>query len=214
MTAPDHARMLEGIDVSHHNTVATVPWEGIDFAFVRASYGVTPDTQAEAHLDHLAAVPVRALYTYLESGPHAASGEAQAAFFLDRHAALVERFGPLGMAVDTEQLPKAPPDPPARVRAILMGFAAAVLDAGPTCFMYGSRVWLAELHLPEWFASRFPLWAASKAPWPAPWTVATVLQDGVRGVDRDRFNGTVDELRAVMGLGATGPLGCALPGPL
>lgn len=212
---------LQGVDLSHHNSPATVPLN-VDFAIVRISYGLpdgtcAPDVVAEKHLERLAGVrgndgrPVLVAYHYLSTAEGGAPGEAQAAFFLERHAALESRFGPLGVALDSEPLRAKdangnpiPWDPADHVRGLVMGFLATVASSPRRCLAYGSREWWARLQLYSLLPLDVPFWAASQGAPPAPW-VKTAIQQlpaPVAGIDRNTFAGTLDELRAVLGLPA------------
>lgn len=206
---------LQGIDVSHHNAPAAAPIN-VDFGIVRVSFGMPdgrtlPDESAERHLGRLASarVPVLAAYHYLSTAAGSAEGEAQADVFLQRHAALEARFGPLGMACDSEPLRAKdakgnpiPWDPVDRVRDRVMGWLAA-MPRRP-CLMYGSREWWARIKLPWWVALHCQFWAASQGEPPAPWinTAIQQLLEPVAGVDRNTFAGSVEELRGVFGIEA------------
>lgn len=212
--------MIHGVDLSHHNGEHAAPLD-VDFYLVRVSFGlasgrVAPDLAAEGHLERALTSKrpvVLAAYHYLSTAPSGASGEDQAAFFLERLGGLEARFGLLGRACDSEPLRdrdsagrRIPWDPVEVVYDRVLGFAMAVAAARP-CLAYGSREWWARLRLPWWFAMHCPFWAASQPPAPAPWDVATIQQTGIAGgVDRNIYAGTVEELRAVMGLPAR--LGC------
>ncbi len=208
---------LHGCDLSHHNGATSAPLD-VDFAIVRVSYGmpdgrVLPDLAAEGHLERLTSdgrKPVLAGYHYLATGPHGAEGEDQAAFFLRRLGELEARFGLLGRALDSEPLRnkdsagKAIPwDPIEVVRDRVLGFAMGVSAARP-CLAYGSREWWARLELKYWFAMHCPFWAASSPPAPLPWEDIAIQQlpQPVGGVDRNTFEGTREELRALLGLPA------------
>lgn len=96
-----------------------------------------------------------------------------------------------------------PWDPVEVVRDRVLGFAMGVSAARP-CLAYGSREWWARLRLPWWFAMHCPYWAASAPPAPRPWvdTAIQQLPQPVGGVDRNTFEGTREELRALLGLPA------------
>ena len=205
---------LQGCDLSHHNGEHSAPL--LDFAIVRISYGMPdgrtlPDLAAEGHFARLTSdgkPRVLAAYHYLSTGPAGASDEDQAAFFLERVGALEKRFGLLGRACDSEPLrdkdaagKRIPWDPVETVYDRVLGFGMACSAARP-CLAYGSREWWARLQLPWWFAMHCPYWAASAPPPPAPWPSAAIQQSPapVGGVDRNVFEGTREELRALLGL--------------
>ena len=206
---------LQGIDLSHHNAVTSSPLNAA-FVIVRVSYGmsdgrVLPDVAADAHLERFSIGHPRVLvgYHYLSTKPQAASGEEQAAFFLERMAKLEARFGPMGRALDSEPLrakdehgKPIPWDPVDHVRALAIGFVTVAATVARPCLAYGSREWWARLGLDWKFAAHCPFWAASAPPPPAPWTEIAIQQwpSPVDGVDHNSFNGTADELREVLGL--------------
>lgn len=209
--------LLHGVDLSHHNGEHAAPLD-VDFAIVRVSYGTPdgrtlPDLAAEGHLERLTSggrKPVLAAYHYLATGPYGAPGEDQAAVYLARLGELEARFGLLGRALDSEPLRnkdaagKAIPwDPIEVVRDRVLGFAMGVSAARP-CLAYGSREWWARLELKYWFAMHCPFWAASSPPAPLPWEDIAIQQlpQPVGGVDRNTFEGTREELRALLGLPA------------
>lgn len=197
------ARMLNGIDVSHHNGATSYNLDGVSFLFARASYGMTADVSAERHLARArGVVPVLGVYHYLHTGEHAAPAEEQAALFVTRAAIL---SGSLMLAVDVEPIDWAHPDPPSRVAAMTLAFVRSVQSrSGRPCAVYlpGAYAPTLPLHVD---LAQSPLWLADYTPpypVPAPWADWTVHQAGVRGVDRDVYRGTVDELRAAFGLGS------------
>ena len=209
------ALTLQGCDLSHHNGEASAPLS-CSFAIVRVSYGMPdgrtlPDLAAERHLERLTSdgkPRILAAYHYLATGPDGATGEDQAAFFLARLDGLEKRFGLLGRACDSEPLrdkdaagQRIPWDPADRVRDRVLGFAMGVAAARP-CLAYGSREWWERLALPWWFAMHCPYWAASAPPPPKPWKEIAIQQAAapVGGVDRNTFEGTAAELRALLGL--------------
>lgn len=215
MPGGERGALINGIDLSHHNGEASAPLSAA-FAIVRVSFGMPdgrtlPDLAAEGHLERLTSdgkPRVLAAYHYLATGPAGASGEDQAAFFLERVGVLERRFGLLGRACDSEPLrdkdaagKRIPWDPVEVVRDRVLGFMMACSAARP-CLAYGSREWWARLALPWWFAMHCPYWAASAPPAPPPWPAASIQQAAapVGGVDRNTFEGTRDELRALLGL--------------
>jgi GH25 family lysozyme M1 (1,4-beta-N-acetylmuramidase) len=192
--------MIEGIDVSHHNAVTSYDLAGCSFLFARASYGMTADTTAEAHLARgRERGLVLGAYAYLYTGEGAAEPEAQADFFITRAACLA---GPLMLALDVEPIDFRKPDPPARVADFALRFwRSAQARAGRPVAIYGGD-YLGTIGLSVDIAAA-PFWKADwQAPYGrvAPWQDWTILQYAVRGVDRDCYRGTVHDLRAAFGL--------------
>ncbi len=183
--------------------------DGVSFVAVRVSYGAAVDRAADAHLAkaRTAGVPVLIAYHYTATGEGAAEPEEQAALFVTRCAVL---GGVLGLAQDVEPLDPARPDPPARVRSFAHRFwlSARARAARPVA-TYGGD-YLAGLDLPAEMAAD-PLWRSDwTAPYPTvrPWRAWTILQYAVTGspkIDRNRFDGSIDELRAVLGIGGLAP---------
>ena len=199
--------MIHGCDLSHHNPTPAsfTPWS---FAFFRASYGFTVDESAERHAAVARATnPLILLGAYHHLTDH--SGHAQADLLLTREAQL---GGDMMLAVDAEDLPATigPPWPRAMYAVILLDFVQRVHARERVCFTYGSFAFLAELfaaapHTMRAVAALSLLWLAdwtAPYPTPAPWSTHAILQDGLlHGVDHDVFDGTIDQLREIAGLG-------------
>lgn len=71
--------MYKGLDVSHHQHPDLVPWDKVDFGYIRATYGVKPDKYFAAHRDRAkkAGVPVGAYHFFRKQK---SVGAQQAAF--------------------------------------------------------------------------------------------------------------------------------------
>jgi lysozyme len=201
---------IAGIDVSHHN--GTVDWAavaraGIAFAYAKASEGVNmEDGQFSANYAGMKGNRLlRGAYHFFHPGSDAS---AQAANFLK----VVPRLEPgdLPPALDVEvsdgQVASAIA---ARVRTWLQTVEAAL---GRTPMIYTSAsFWNGNLAGSTGF-ERHPLWVAHYTMHPQPHLPAgfdryAVWQysesgtvTGVTGtVDLDRFDGTMDDLRALAG---------------
>lgn len=209
--------MLEGIDVSHHNNPATVPWAGCAFACVRLSWGTSGvDALAAEHLARARDAGVGMLlgFHYAKDSP----GADQAAHFLDIAAKREVAVGPLGHAVDLEDMPApAKPYDVATYSAAALDFVAHHRGSSSRLLgVYGNRGDLARFGhasfgaLPLWLAA----WVKAGQPMPAPpkpWQRVTLWQHGVvDGLDRNRFDGTPDELREAFGL-PVAVAGCPVP---
>lgn len=226
--------MLAGIDLSSNNDIDDATWdalaaEGCAFVVARAVMGTGTDMRCG---EHLLAGSRRgmalAIYAYLRGDRTA---DEQAAALLREAARYEPHVGPLGLAIDLEDRagkvgqPKPPPWP----RAAYADIALATVDlvSAASCrpvIVYGSPSFLGEMFkaAPEAMTSlalRCPLWLADwTAPWdlPRPWTAYVLHQTGQRdGLDRDEFDGDVDDLRRVFGLDVRDtPIGGEpLPGP-
>lgn len=199
--------MLKGIDVSGwQRKPALVPWTGCDFGAVRVSWGaVELDPMAREHLTCAQDAGVGTLIAYHFANV-SAPGAQQARHFLARVADLEATFGPLAHALDLEHLlpPALPFDVPT-YRGVAAAFLAEQMArTSRPLVIYGNLSDLTSFDLPAPFAA-MPLWLAAHrerqpSP-PPPWVRTAVWQHGiVDGIDRNVAPGTVDELRAVLGL--------------
>ena len=199
--------MLDGCDLSSHNATPPdfSPW---GFAFFRVSHGHTTDTSAEAH-----SITARATNATIQLGAYHymtdTDGAAQADLLLTREAIL---GGRMLLAVDVEDLPAdaGPPWLRASYAATLLRFVRRVRDAGRPIFVYASANFVRELFHAAPVTMREVarlalLWLAdwtAPYPTPEPWTTYAILQDGLKGGrDHNRFDGTLEQLRALGGLG-------------
>jgi GH25 family lysozyme M1 (1,4-beta-N-acetylmuramidase) len=196
--------MIQGLDVSHHQTrPELVPWEGCAFGCVRITWGVEGvDDLADEHMRHARAKGVELLiaYHYLKDQP----GDEQARHFHRRRVSLEVEFGPLGSANDLEDMPDQPPWDPVVYRACSTSFLVAhrTIIQRPLLIYTNTRDALRYAAGPG--IEREPLWLADWTPpypAPAPWSKVTLLQykgGGLKGFDRNRFDGSIEELRALV----------------
>jgi GH25 family lysozyme M1 (1,4-beta-N-acetylmuramidase) len=202
---------LEGVDVSHHN--GSIDWQrvrnaGIRFAAIKATEGRSfVDGMAMTNLEECRAADiVPAMYHFYH---HDVDPEAQAAHFI--HNIGPHEPGDLPPAIDVE----APGDgagtvtyPASEVVRRLTVCARAIQSAigrAPLIYTYPSA-WAELTNDSRSFANTNPLWIASygvESPrLPGGWTDYLLWQYTDRGtvpgidriVDRDRFNGTLDDL--------------------
>lgn len=199
--------MLHGADVSHHNGPTNVPWSAFRFGCVRITWGVEGvDPKAAAHIARARAAGVDLLlaFHYLKDDSDA---HEQAEHFLRRKSELEALFGPLGCALDLEDLPGVAPWNPVSYGARAGIFTEAVTSRQPRpCTIYSFPYYFAKLrkHLaPIVYAQ--PLWLSDvEAPITMPhgWDRWTILQHtyGSKmpdGVDRNRFDGSEDDFRRI-----------------
>ena len=203
---------LEGVDVSHHEGV--IDWDkvrddGIAFAICKATEGRTfEDSKVERNLTKCReAGIVPGMYHFYR---HDVDPEAQAAHFINRLSLL--QPGDLVPAIDVEgpgdgggsfDYPRS--EVVRRVGVVVRAVQAAVGRA-PMIYTYPSA-WKELTNNSAAFAGECPLWIASyKVQTPklmGGWTEHTVWQwtdmgkvKGIGGgVDRDRFNGGLSELK-------------------
>lgn len=203
---------LLGCDVSGHSGLKN--WDELHerhvrFAFVRSSMGLGRDklvlqqTAAIFALDVDEPIEV-GLYHYLRAD---VSGEEQAGHFLALVDLVERRGGRVAVAVDLEDPSgkgAAPWDRPT-LRKVFLAFRRVVLATGRVLVDYGPpKAMLDGLGLPEEVASD-PLWLADYTP-PAdvsrPWKDWAIWQFKGGIDDWNRFRGTAEDFRRVMGLGA------------
>ena len=190
---------MKGIDLSHHNPPASVPWDGVEFVGVRVTYGTTLDKLAEVHLRaaHDRGITCLLAYHYQNMS---APGDAQARAFLERTHALEDALGlpRLGLATDLEDLPApAKPWPREEYAAIADAFAVELAEhIRRPLGVYGSPSFLDELVLSARVTSG-PLWLAHHTSAPAPrmprawsrwaiWQHAVDTLPGGAKIDRNR----------------------------
>jgi lysozyme len=202
---------VEGIDVSVYQ--ASIDWAavkraGIAFAVTRISNGIDRrDTTFDANWAGIkAAGLVRGAYQYFQPGQDAA---AQAAL-------VVEKVGRLGAGDLPVQLDmEVTGGQPAATIISQMATWTERVTAGTAkqpLIYTGKFFWDDNIGKP--LAGNYPLWVANYGVTcpnlPAVWTSWTIWQytstgsvAGVTGnVDRDRFNGTIDDLRRFTGAAA------------
>lgn len=208
---------LRGLDVSRWNAPHSVPWDEVDFGFVRLTYGLYVDPRAEEHLwNGRKAGKLLGGYHWLDCSP-GVWGSEQAELFLKAasdFSAQLSGFDPsfLALAVDVEPADPKWPDPPARVREALSGFLQASARAYPSVaavyinFAEATRARLGTSApaFADLGGSLPPLWLADWTPpyeVPAPWERYTILQTGAKGgVDRDVFEGDAEDFRRAFGI--------------
>lgn len=206
---------LRGLDVSRWNAPHSVPWDEVDFGFVRLTYGLYVDPRAEEHLwNGRKAGKLLGGYHWLDCSDGAWASD-QSALFLATYRKLCPDYE-IALAVDVEPSDPKKPDRPARVVEALHFFLLAVdIPAKPgsdpqPCAVYLNRAEVQRIELagdrdalPDDLALA-PLWLADWTPpyeVPAPWVRWTVLQTGKKGgVDRDVFDGDADDFRRAFGI--------------
>ena len=182
----------EGIDISAHNR--TPNFTGLSFVFVRASYGLAKDSRYDQHA-------AAAWWAGLPLGAYcfgrAISGKDQANRLLE-----------IAPDADLHVLDReADKGHPTMSASQAYEFVATLERAGKLSVLYASEsgypadAFGADL---RWIAnwSRMP-----KIPW-------TFWQYKGTGLDRDRFNGTVEQLHALIGwtpIGSEDPLTNLVP---
>jgi lysozyme len=210
-------QFLSGIDVSHFQQVVdwpSVASAGIAFAFAKATDGGTGvDAQFAANWAGMqAAGVVRGAYHFFRP---ATSAEAQADHFAQVVGALAP--GDLPPVLDLEETATSTSpeqwngiDPDARTPLVLTWLEQVEAALGLKPLIYTRRGFIEQFFPdPEPLTSNL-LWVAHYTPQPAPnlppgWDAWSFWQfsesgqvNGIGGaVDLDRFNGTLDQLRAI-----------------
>ncbi len=207
---------LEGIDVSHHNEVvdwAQVATAGMVFAFAKATEGATvTDAQFAANWSGMAAAGlIRGAYHFFHP---LRPPEVQADHFLAVLGDLAA--GDLPPVLDIEETsqtndewPKIPVDQ--RLGLVQSWLNRVEAACGVKPILYTRTSWLKQ-YLPHCEAlAGYPLWLADyrkrdqpalPAAWQA-WSFWQYTEGGVIAgiaqphVDCNRFNGTIDDLRAL-----------------
>ena len=198
--------MIWGLDVSHWQTKpAAVPWKGRAFGCVRITWGVEGvDELADEHMARAldAGVQLLIAYHYQKDQP----GSIQADHFHRRRRELEATFGPLGCANDLEDMigPDGKPVPwdLARYQASTAAFVGRHRELTPRPLaIYGNPHDLQRYAVADRIADE-PLWLADwLAPYPVPppwkrWTILQFKGGGLTGFDENRYDGTIEEMRA------------------
>lgn len=206
-----------GVDVSEHQD-KEVRWaelqrSGYSFAFIRLSHGFTLDAHAWRHLNQSEGKGLlRGVYHYLESKY---GGRQQARFF---HALWSAQDLELPPVVDVESEALTPQ----QVRDFVERFHEL---SGRWPMIYTSKFkWERIVGWGATWAKECPLWVAhydvEEPAVPGPWTDWEFWQYGVhsgpgysKGIDRDRYSGTAEELWAKYGEGPAPELPVPAAGP-
>jgi lysozyme len=207
--------VVNGIDVSHHNDQvdwAAVAADGIEFAFAKATEGVTgTDARFTENWSGIkTAGLLRGAYHFFHP---ASSPEDQANHFLAVMGPLAA--GDLPPVLDIEETSQQHdewPSVPAADRAGLVVRWLDIVEAalGVTPIIYTRRGWINQYLTDAPELGRYPVWLAEYSSHPSPtvpspWSTWTFWQQsesdsvaGVNGgVDLDCFNGSSDDLRAL-----------------
>lgn len=151
-----------GIDVSHHQVPAALPWERIaessSFAMVRGTYGTMKDRATAEHVRRARAVGLRVgLYHFFR--PSQSLAEQLNAFRAQLELAQMG-IGDIAPAIDIEQdpFPKLTPVSQAWQGSVL-GFVDAMVTEFGECMVYITQREFGMLGSPEWLLTR-PLWVA------------------------------------------------------
>jgi lysozyme len=202
---------LPGIDVSHYqNPVdwAAVAQSGIRYCFIKATEGAaTLDKQFASHWAGAGAAGlIRGAYHFLRPKLPAAE---QADFFLSTASQI--QSGDLPPVLDLEVPDDWANIPVADRTPLALTWLQAVEEQlGVTPIVYLNRSFVTGVLKDAAALARYPIWLAHYTPAqtptiPNPWKVWTFWQysqsgktPGIAGaVDQDRFNGTIEDLRAL-----------------
>lgn len=216
--------MIYGLDVSHHQKYPSkVPWKGQAFGCIRITWGDSGiDALAEEHMRHARAAGVDTIVAYHYQKDQ--SGSAQANHFHKRRLELETEFGPLACANDLEDMLDSSGKPiPWNLAKYQAATASFVGRHREICqrpiLIYGNshdlKRYAVAAHI-----EREPLWLADwQAPYPAPmpweqWTILQYKGGGLTGFDQNRFDGTLEELRALLLPDVVAPLSFDTLGPV
>jgi GH25 family lysozyme M1 (1,4-beta-N-acetylmuramidase) len=218
----------QGIDVARYQHTTSLDWakvqaDGVEFAFIKATEGQTytnpyfaPDWASTTGLGIY-----RGAYHFAR--PSKGTAAAQAKYFIDV-AGTAGGFGDLPPVLDLED---AGGLTVSGLRTWVANFLQTVESlTGRTPIIYCSPAfWSSKLGDSTAF-TRYPLWIAhyttAAQPWvPGGWASWTFWQntssgsvDGISGnVDRDRFNGTLDQLRVLANASGAAPVPPPSTGP-
>lgn len=169
-----------GIDVSHHQAPASLPWatfaESSSFAICRGSYGTMKDRVTAEHVKRARALGLKVgLYHFFRPSQSVADQLAVFRAQLDLAKIGVGDIIPT-IDVEADPLPKATPVSPAWQGSVLEFVDAMVSELGD-CMVYITQREFGMLGAPAWLLTR-PLWVAHytgaakpATPGNKPWTI-------------------------------------------
>ncbi len=169
-----------GVDVSHHQNPASLPWatfaESSSFAIMRGSYGTMKDRVTAEHVKRARGVGLKVgLYHFFRPTQPVQDQLAVFRAQLDLARIGVGDIIPV-IDVESDPLPKATPVSPAWQGSVLEFVDAMVSELGD-CMVYITQREFGMLGAPAWLLTR-PLWVAhytgaSKPATPGnkPWTI-------------------------------------------
>lgn len=210
-TPPDKALHTEGVDVSSHQ--GNVAWQavwnsGVRWAYVKATEGTSYRNPyyAQQYNGSAGVGMVRGAYHF--AIPNAASGAAQADYFVDNGGGWSLDGRTLPGVLDIEWNPygsacygKSPSAMVAWIRDFLDRYK---VRTGRHAVIYTARNWWNQCTGGHASLGAHPLWVASYAssvgPLPAGWSSYTMWQytdSGPLVGDHNRFNGALDSLVAL-----------------
>jgi lysozyme len=169
-----------GVDVSHHQAPASLPWatfaESSSFAIVRGSYGTMKDRVTAEHVKRARGVGLKVgLYHFFR--PSQSVNDQLAVFRAQLELAKIGA-GDIIPVIDVESdpLPKVTPVSPAWQGSVLEFVDAMVSELGD-CMVYITQREFGMLGAPAWLLTR-PLWVAHytgaakpATPGNKPWTI-------------------------------------------
>lgn len=184
---------LEGVDVSTHQAT-TPPLDGVDFLGVRATFGTTPDAMYVTHSGVARAKGIPVIAYHFGRNAQFGSIASQVEAFLGAAA------GADGLALDFEKDVYGTEARPPMTVAEAREFVDRVHAKGRHCGLYASTAY----PYPEvgqdwrWVADYRSAVVTAGGP-PIPWDL---WQYTSSPLDRNRFRGTLAELRTLIGASA------------
>lgn len=202
--------MQYGIDVSHHQTPAKLPWSTfkgkVDFVIVRANYGTAPDKAAEEHIQRARDIGAAVgLYSfYRPSQPRMAQQDV----FFEQIYKLC-RIGDIAPALDIEKDPYPSPGLPVTAlwSPLCREYAQSLEREFGDVLIYITQAEWKLLGSPDWVL-QYPLWVAHYTANAKPLTpgnkehhiwqhrVAPFLHNGPGGLSKNTTN-NIDQNRAL-----------------
>lgn len=213
--------MLLGVDVSKFQNPDKIDWsrfaaQGVNFAFVRAAYGVTLDTTFQKHVRRAHAAGLKVGAYHFVRHISGLSGKAQADAFLDALQPVADLLHQmLSPALDLEDNAKNG-DIPSNTAAGRKGFRTVAAEwlehveeeLSRTAIIYTGSYFFDDVFGTDSGYGARPLWIAHYTAKPAPrlpaaWKRHALWQftetgelDGYDGpLDLNRFEGTVEDLK-------------------
>lgn len=177
---------IAGIDLSHHQSPATLPWEAIGqrfrFAYVRANYGIDPDGAFLEHVRRARSVGLTVgAYIYVRQGneENPQLAEAQLATLVAQMEAAGFDAGDLVPAVDIESSNGSKvrgddgPLDPAKMLPRAKHITDAIVARFGSAVTYTERDIWKRLGSPAWMVAQ-PVWTSwpfAGPPWPTDWSI-------------------------------------------